>query len=330
MKKGNVAVFIPHLGCPHDCVFCDQRWISGTLSAPDAKGVRKLLTEALAAREKARSHVPCEIAFFGGSFTAIPRDYMVALLDVANEFSDHFNGIRVSTRPDCVDDEVLDILARKGVTDIELGVQSMDDRVLALSGRGHTAEDTLRASDLIRQHGIGLGHQMMTGLPGDTPEGIRFTAKKIAEISPDTVRIYPTLVISGTGLERLYKDGIYQPQTLEETVESCAELIAFFEKNRIRVIRVGLHADGIGSSLVAGPFHPAFGELCENRLYEQAAVAAIEKTTSFTGILGVAPGELSKMIGQQRRNVIKLSRRYGVTCTVKEVPGLSPRQVVAE
>lgn len=330
MKQGNVSIFIPHVGCPHQCVFCDQRSISGTQKAPDADGVRRLLKEAVSARERAQSQIPCEIAFFGGSFTAIPRDYMISLLNVANEFSGCFNGIRVSTRPDCIDEDVLTILAQKGVTDIELGVQSMDDSVLALSGRGHTAADTLRASALIRSYGIGLGHQMMTGLPGDTPEGAVRTVEAITEMKPDTLRIYPTLVFSGTGLHRLYQEGLYRPQSLEEAVTLCARLIRYAEEHNIRVIRVGLHSDGIESTLIDGPFHPAFGELCENRLYREAAVAAIERLTTFTGLLTVAPGERSKMIGQHRKNIETLSARYGVHCTVNEDPTLSPRQVRAK
>ncbi len=330
MNKGNIAVFIPHLGCPHACVFCNQRFISGTAKVPTADEVRQLLKQAVLDREKAGSIVPCEIAFFGGSFTAIPIDDMTAYLNVAGEFSSYFEGIRLSTRPDCISREILELLKSKGVTDIELGVQSTDDRVLCLSGRGHTAEDTYCASGLIREYGIGLGHQMMTGLPGDTKEGAIQTARDIVSLSPDTVRIYPTLVLQGTDLDRQYREGTYIPQTLDEAVTLCTDLTTLFEENNIRVIRVGLHDDGVGQSLVAGPYHPAFGDLCAGYKYLQKAKTAIDKATAFTGVLRVAVGETSKMVGQKRCNMLALEELYGITCRVKEDAAVPPQCVKAE
>ena len=330
MKRGNIGIFIPHLGCPHACLFCDQHAISGTKKAPDADEVRALLHKAIEDREKAGSTVPCEIAFFGGSFTAIDRAYMLSLLDAANEFAPYFQGIRVSTRPDGIDETVLSVLKEKGVTAIELGVQSMDDRVLSLCGRGHTSADTVNASRLIRSFGIGLGHQMMTGLPGDTDDGARDTAEKIIALSPDTVRIYPTLVLRGTPLEKMWQSGTYRPQTLESAVSLCADLIERFEANGVRVIRAGLHSAGVPDSFKAGPFHPAFGELCENALYLRAAERAITETPAFSGILSVAKGELSKLIGQHRQNLLSLETTAGFKITVREDERLSPREVKAE
>ena len=330
MKQGNVGIFIPHLGCPHACVFCDQRAISGTVTAPDADGVRTLLRQAIADREKAGSFVPCEIAFFGGSFTAIDRDYMISLLDAANEFSSYFTGIRISTRPDCIDETVLAVLTEKGVTDIELGVQSMDDRVLSLCGRGNTAADTVKASRLIRSFGFGLGHQMMTGLPADTNEGALASAEQMISLSPDTVRIYPTLVLRGTALEQMWQNGTYRPQTVDEAADLCSTLIERFEANGVRVIRVGLHSAGVPMSVAAGPFHPAFGELCESRLYYRQAKSAIDRAPSFSGRLFVPKGAFSQMVGQHRQNMILLEQLTGTTITVREDEGLSPRQVRAE
>jgi len=330
MKRGNIGIFIPHLGCPHQCVFCDQRAVSGSLAAPDADGVRAILKKAIADRAAAHSTVPCEIAFFGGSFTAIDRDYMCSLLDAANEFASFFTGIRISTRPDAIDETVLALLQKKGVTAIELGVQSMDDRVLRLCERGHTAADTVRASALIRSFGIGLGHQMMTGLPGDTPEGSRFTAEQIISLAPDTVRLYPTLVLKNTVLERLWREGKYHPQTVEEAAILCAELTVRFEKANVRVIRVGLHSAGIPDTVVAGPNHPAFGELCESLLYRLAAEEAIQKAPHFSGTLFVPKGECSKMAGQHRSNLLYFEKQLGRALCVREDETLSPRQVRAE
>lgn len=323
MKHGNIGIFIPHLGCPHDCVFCNQKHISGTAVSPQPDDVRRILAEAV---ENMGTDHDCEIAFFGGSFTAIERDYMTALLDAANEYSRYFCGIRVSTRPDCINEEVLSVLKEKGVTDIELGVQSMDNAVLMRSCRGHAAEDTVRASELIHSFKIGLGHQMMTGLPGDSPEGALMTAREIAAISPDTVRIYPTLVVKDTALARMYRRGEYRPQTVEEAVSLCAELILIFDRANVRVIRTGLHPD-VENSVIAGPYHPAFGELCESRIYRNQAETLIESRNEVEGKLLVNPTEISKMTGQHRENLNYLSRKFGVEFKVLPDPSLNKREI---
>lgn len=322
MKHGNISIFIPHLGCPHDCVFCNQRHISGVSEAPDAEKVRSILKEALDSKDR-----ECEVAFFGGSFTAIDRDYMVSLLDAANEFSKHFTGIRISTRPDCIDEEILTLLKEKGVTDIELGVQSMADSVLASCNRGHIAEATVKASALIRKFGFNLGHQMMTGLPGDTDEGAVYTAKQIISLKPDTVRIYPTLVIKDTYLEKLYREGNYTPQALEEAVSLCSRLILMFEQADIKVIRVGLHSDGIDSSFIAGPFHPAFRELCESRIYRDAIDKEISSKDVFNGKIFVSPSAISKAVGQKKENLIYFSKKYKVECKVYPDSTLKDREI---
>lgn len=322
MKHGNVSIFIPHLGCPHDCVFCNQRHISGTLTPPDGDKVRSILKEALAHKDR-----ECEIAFFGGSFTAIDREYMISLLDAANEFSKDFTGIRISTRPDCINEDVLTLLKSKGVTDVELGVQSMSDGVLRFCNRGHIAEDTVKASALIKEFGFNLGHQMMTGLPSDTEEGVIFTAKQIISLKPDTVRIYPTLVIKDTYLEKLYRDGEYTPQLLDEAVSLCARLILMFEEENIKVIRVGLHSDGIDSSFIAGPFHPAFRELCESRIYREIIEKEINNKESFNGKIYVSPSAVSKAVGQKRENIRYFSEKYNAECKVYPDSALKDRQI---
>lgn len=322
MKRGNVSIFIPHLGCPHDCVFCNQRHISGTKEAPDANKVREILSEAVKNMDR-----ECEIAFFGGSFTAIDRNYMISLLDAANEFSEHFTGIRISTRPDCIDEDVLTLLKEKGVTDIELGVQSMSDEVLMRCNRGHKASDTLRASELIKEYGFHLGHQMMTGLPFDTEEGAINTARRIISLKPETIRIYPTLVIKDTYLETMYNEGKYIPQTVSEAVSLCSKLILMFEEAGIKVIRVGLHSDGIDGSFVAGPFHPAFRELCESRIYRTLIEKEIDNKKQFNGNIYVEPSAVSKAVGQKRENLVYFSEKYGVECKVYTDSALTGRKI---
>ena len=324
MKHGNISVFIPHLGCPHDCVFCNQRRISGTKIPPAPHEVDEIVAQALSIAGGGRDY---EIAFFGGSFTAIERGYMIALLDSVQKYRDKVKGIRVSTRPDAIDEETLEILKEKGVTDIELGVQSMDDRVLSACERGHTAQDTVNASRLIRSFNIGLGHQMMTGLPKDTADGAVYTAKEIIKMHPDTVRIYPTLVMRDTALEQMYKSGAYTPQTVDEAVTLCSELIPMFEDAGVSVIRVGLHSDGIENGLVAGPFHPAFGELCESRIYRKLMQNAIDNAESFGGSIYVAESELSKAIGQHRENIAYFENKTHIQVRIIGDKTLNKREI---
>ncbi len=313
MKHANIAIFVPHNGCPNTCAFCNQRTISGKQRQPAAADVISAAERALETLGDAAKKA--EIAFFGGSFTAIDREYMISLLDAAAPYikSGRIGGIRCSTRPDCIDDEVLDILASRGVTAIELGAQSMDDRVLMLNDRGHTAQQVRDAAAMIKQHGIELGVQMMTGLYGDSDEGAMYTACELAALGPATVRIYPTVVLRGTRLAELYESGEYLPQGVDGAVTVCAKLLSFFEEQDITVIRLGLHASReVEEQQVAGAYHPAMRELCESRLF-------LEKTLSMLGeeyatppeneiILAVNPADISKMCGQRRCNIGELSR----------------------
>ena len=204
-----------------------------------------------------------EIAFFGGSFTAIDRSYMLSLLEAAKPYLSRFHGIRISTRPDYIDEEVLALLKAYGVTAIELGAQSMDNSVLELNQRGHTAEDVINAARLIRSHGFSLGLQMMTGLYGAAPETDIATAEQFIAIHPDTVRVYPTVIMRGTELATLYQNGDFVPYTPEQSVELCAKLILMFAKADITIIRLGLHySDSLVRNSLGDNYHPAFKELC--------------------------------------------------------------------
>ena len=238
-----------------------------------------------------RSYVT-EIAFFGGSFTAIDRDYMLSLLDATKPYIDRFYGIRISTRPDCIDKEVLDILKSYKVTAIELGAQSMDDNVLLMNERGHSSDDVRRAAELIKSYGIELGLQMMTGLYGSCDDLDRYTAEEFIKLSPDTVRIYPTIVMKGTRLGELYEAGEYCPQTRDEAVEFCSELLLMFEDGAgIPVIRMGLHdSESLRRDMLDGPHHPAFRELCESRILFERAVEILKTKKPGIYSVQVPPG----------------------------------------
>lgn len=317
-------MFIPHNGCPEKCSFCNQCRITGRKTQPTGQDVLKLLTEtADYMGERVRG---AEIAFFGGSFTAIDRSYMLELLEAAHEAIERFgfHGIRCSTRPDAIDRERLDILRDYGVTSIELGAQSMQDSVLLMNRRGHTAEDVRNAAVLIREYGFELGLQMMTGLPGDTDEGAIETAKKLLALKPDTMRVYPTIVLENTEICDWYRAGAYTPQTLEAAVSLCAELIPMIENAGVRLIRVGLHASEELEHRAAGPFHPAFMELCRSRIFLEAITAELRKKQINTAEVAVAPQMLSIALGQKRSNMEAFSKR-GYKVTVRPDATLSGR-----
>lgn len=311
-KHVNVALFVPHKGCPHRCSFCDQRTISGQSQPLTAAQVTAACETAVRTMDTAASEA--EIAFFGGSFTAIDTAYRTELLKAAYPFvkAGYFKGIRVSTRPDCVDDTVLSQLKAYGVTAVELGAQSMVDTVLALNERGHTAADTVRAAQAIRLNGLSLGLQMMTGLYGDTDEGAWQTARAIAALRPDTVRIYPTVVLRGTTLAALYESGAYVPPSWDDTVRLCAGLLRYFEcEQGIPVIRLGLHAEpSVEQNRLAGAYHPAFRDVCEGRIYYETARSLLKESFSDGGavILRVSPVAISRMTGQKRCNIDSLQQ----------------------
>jgi histone acetyltransferase (RNA polymerase elongator complex component) len=326
MRHANVALFVPNNGCPHACSFCNQMTITGKNSQPTPEDVRQAAETALESLgPKSRG---AEIAFFGGSFTAVERGYMVSLLEAAAPYvrRGDFSGIRISTRPDAVGEEVLSLLKRYGVTTVELGAQSMDDAVLALNGRGHSVRDVVEASGRIRSMGFALGLQMMTGLYGDTAEGALETARRIAELMPSCVRIYPTIVLSGTRLGKLYREGAYQPFGLEETVGLCAELLDFFEGRGIPVIRLGLHASPeLERDRLAGPWHPAFRELCESRrMLVKIRRELSERKIPAGGVkILVHPSCVSIAVGQKRANLRAL-QSLGYAAEVKADSAVEP------
>lgn len=316
MKHSNISLFVPHMGCPHQCSFCNQKTISGSVKELSCEDVTVTLEGAVKDGVNPKT---TEIAFFGGSFTAIDREYMISLLEAAHPFIENgkFSGIRVSTRPDAIDEDVLIILRSYGVTAIELGAQSMDDEVLHLNNRGHSAQDVVNASQLIKSKGFSLGLQMMTGLLGDTDEKALQTCEAIINLKPDTVRIYPTIVLKNTCLGELFEKGEYMPQSLPEATNLCAKLLLRFYENNVKVIRLGLHSGGnVEEGYLAGPYHPAFGELCESKIYLHKAFDIIKSKGITEGTIYVNPRELSKMIGQNKSN-INAFNSMGYQITVK-------------
>lgn len=307
-----IPVFIPHVGCPHDCVFCNQKKIAGTLSAPNGDEVRAAIEKVLE-----YSGVTPQIAFYGGSFTAIPVPQMKEYLAAAKGFIDEGKAgeIRLSTRPDCIDEERLAILAEYGVGTIELGAQSMCDSVLQSSGRGHTAQDTVRAARLIKELGFKLILQMMTHLPGSDDEKDIATANAIAELSPDGVRIYPTVVIRDTALEALWREGKYTPVTPEAAAALGGCLLGIFEEKNIPVIRFGLNPtdDLSAGEALCGAYHPALGEMAQSEKYLRACAAQIEDKGLFGGSIKICvnPRRISALVGQKKKNKNELVRRYG-------------------
>lgn len=313
MKKGNISLFIPHLGCPHKCSFCNQNTITGKQTQPSADDVRAAVETALK-----KKNYDYEIAFFGGSFTAIDREYMLSLLKAAYDYvkDGRVNGIRISTRPDCIDEEVLDILKKYGVTSIELGAQSMDDEVLRANFRGHTAEDVENASRLIKSYCFELGLQMMTGLYLDTNEKAIETAKKLIALSPDTIRIYPTVVLKNTYLAKLYEDEIYKPQTVDDAANLCTKIVPMFEKAGIRVIRLGLHSSPeLKKNMISGAFHDSFGEIVKSRYM----LNKILKYPPADYEIIVNSKSVSQLKGQQKRNIYFLMEEgYNIKVTVND------------
>ena len=326
-KQYIIPIFVPHLGCPNECTFCNQRKISGQLKNVTEKDVRDTIEYYLESFKDNDTYK--EVAFFGGSFTAIDPELQEKLLSVAYEYikEKKIDSIRVSTRPDYINREILKRLKKYKVKTIELGVQSTNNYILQKCKRGHTFADVKKASRLIRWKGFTLGHQMMVGLPESTKLDELNTAKDLAKLKPKIVRIYPVLVIKGTELEKEYKEGKYEPLTVEQAVERCKELCYFFGKKKINVIRIGLQStDTIcnplneGSEVVAGPYHETFRQLVESAMYYDMIVEKIKKfNTKVKEVeIRVNPQTVNNVVGYKRQNIEKLKEFYDLDVIVKQ------------
>ena len=316
MRTYHIPVFVPHKGCPHDCVFCNQKKITGQQTDVTSEDAQRTIEEYLQSISNSQNDdVYVEVAFFGGSFTGIEKERQVELMRVAHKYlcEGRIHGIRCSTRPDYITEDILTTLKNYGITAIELGVQTTDSEVLTLANRGHSFEDVKRASALIKSFGISLGLQMMTGLPGDTAEKSIQTGRDIIALEPDCVRIYPTLVMDGTYLMDMYKKGEYTPFSLEDTVDLCSELLVMFKRKNIQVIRIGLQTtDNINEKTVIGPYHAAIGELCTGRLIRNAIEKYMAETRGkpFTLQVGVHPSMVSATVGHKGENREYFKKKY--------------------
>ncbi len=315
-----IPVFVPDLGCPHRCVFCNQKKITGLEQVPDNREVNRKIESYLETMPKGDGIVR-EVAFYGGSFTAVDKDLQKELLKPAYEFmvKGDINSIRVSTRPDAISEDILVLLSGYGVSTVELGVQSMDDEVLWKSGRGHTSRDVLRAAALLRSWGFCMGLQMMIGLPGAAEEADLYTASELTALAPDMVRIYPCLVLKGTHLEEMYFKGEYLPLELGEAVQRCKKLLVMFEKEGINVIRIGLQPSeqiNLSGDVIAGPYHPAFRELVESAAARDMlehllmVVAGISHAREI--VVEVPQQDISVVRGHSAGNVKYLAQKIGL------------------
>ena len=324
-KEYIIPIFVPHLGCPNSCTFCNQKTISGQAKQVTAKEVKETIEYYLSNFKDDNKYV--EVAFFGGSFTGIEEEVQEELLQAAFEFikQKKVNSIRISTRPDYIDKKILKRLKKYKVKTIELGVQSTNDYILARCQRGHTFEDVKKASKLIRRKHFILGHQMMVGLPESTKLDEINTTKSLIKLKPNIVRIYPVLVIKGTKLEEEYRNNEYIPLTVNQAVERCKEIVTLFNKKNIRVIRIGLQntntIDEPGhneSEVVAGPYHPAFRQLVESSMWYDSVVEEIKQFNTKVKLVQVRanPVNINNIIGHKKENIEKLNQIYDVEVKV--------------
>ena len=326
-KQYIIPIFVPHLGCPNDCIFCNQKSISGQKSNMTKEKAKEIIENYLKSIDKENAQI--EIAFFGGSFTAIEEERQEELLQVASEFvkSGQVSSIRVSTRPDAIDKNILKRLKKYKVKTIELGVQSSNNYILKRINRGHTFEDVKRAAKLIRWNGFRLGVQMMVGLPESTTIDEINTAKELIKLKPKMVRIYPVLVIKNTPLEKELEKGTYKPLTLVQAVEVCKEIVRLFHDKNIDIIRIGLQpTDEISepgsekSEVVAGPYHPAFRQLVESAMWYDAIVGKIKRLNVKVKEVEVTvnPVDANNVIGHKKENVKNLKELYDLNLVLKQ------------
>lgn len=326
-KQYIIPIFVPHLGCPNDCIFCNQKSISGQKKQITKEETKKIIDNYLESIKNEDAKI--EIAFYGGSFTAIEKEKQEELLEIAYQYvkEGKIESIRVSTRPDAINKEVLKRLKKYKVKTIELGVQSSNDYILEKARRGHTFEDVKKASKMIRWNGFNLGHQMMVGLPESTRIDEINTAKALIKLKPKMVRIYPVLVVKNTKLEREYEKGNYEPLPLVQAVETCKELVRMFADKKIEVIRIGLqNTEEISepgskqSEVVAGPYHPAFRQLVESGMWYDAIVEKIKKLNVKVKEVEVTvnPIDANNVIGHKKENVQKLKDIYDVDLILKQ------------
>ena len=332
-KEYIIPIFVPHLGCPNNCTFCNQKKISGQTKMVTKQDVKDTIEYYL--KNFKDDHKYVEVAFFGGSFTAIEKEKQEELLEAVQEYIENkkVHSIRVSTRPDCIDKDILKRLKKYHVKTIELGVQSTNNYILSRCKRGHTGEDVKKASKLIRRYGFVLGHQMMVGLPESTKQDEINTAKELIKLKPEIVRIYPVLVIKDTELAEKYQRGEYTPLTVGQAVERCKEIVDLFNRKKITVIRIGLqNTEEITdpclkeSSVVAGPYHPAFRQLVESSMWYDSIVNEIKKVNAKVKKVKIKANDknVNNIIGHKKENITKLKEVYDVDVIIEKDDNIKP------
>jgi histone acetyltransferase (RNA polymerase elongator complex component) len=314
-----IPIFLPHAGCPHRCVFCNQRIFNPSQKRiPSSWVIGEQIRTFLNYKRDQRDQT--QIAFYGGNFLGLEKNDLLRLLGNAQSFISEgkVDSIRFSTRPDTIQDEKIDMLKGFTVSTVELGVQSMDEEVLKIAKRGHTAADTVKAAALLKKQNYEIGMQMMVGLPGDDESRALETARQIAKLSPDFVRIYPTVVLADSLLANWYKDGTYIPLPLDAAVTLVKKLYLLFAENSIRVVRMGLQASvdlDRGTSILAGPYHPAFGHLVFSEIYLDKAISGLEtrKDGSNKIYIRIHPRNVSRLRGMKNRNIELLKRKFDLS-----------------
>ncbi len=321
-KKKIIPIFIPQDSCTHNCIFCNQPAVVGGKKPYKPEEITEFINKSLTTIKSSQQikKASVEVAFYGGSFTELPLALQKAYLAaaVAAMEGENFHGIRISTRPDSINPQILKLLKKYYVVMVELGVQSMDDNVLRKINRGHTSKDVIKATKLLHSYGLNVGHQLMIGLPGENKESLKTTAEWILSLSPQTVRVHPTLVIKDTPLAQLYTEGYYTPLELNEAIDICKKLVVQFENGGIKVIRIGLQGSislETRGTIIAGPYHPAFGQLVRGTIFLDALVALLDKMKieSKSIIIKVFPSNLSYIYGLKKAHIQYLQHRYGLS-----------------
>jgi len=323
-----IPIFLPNLGCPHQCAFCNQTSITGvTPDTISTETLCSLINEFLEYKKTQRRSV--QVSFYGGNFLGLKKEYIRILLDETTKFvkNQRINSIRFSTRPDTISDKQLDIIKNYPVSTVEIGVQSMDNQVLAMAKRGHTALETEKAAALLKKRNYDVGMQMMVGLPGDDETKSLFTAKRIASLSPDFVRIYPTVVLAHSRLAVWYRNGEYTPWSLSRCVALVKNLYLFFKSKKIPGSRMGLQASedlAKDTTILAGPYHPAFGHMVHSKIFLDMATSIMEaeKGSCDKITIKVHPRSISKMGGLKNENLEILKRKFQIK-SLEIIPDLT-------
>lgn len=317
-KTKVIPIFIPHEGCPHDCIFCNQKKISGTIKAPNRNDTEKIINDSLNTIDKNKYNVI--LAFYGGSFTAIDAKKQIEYLQIANYYKDQnlIDGVRISTRPDYLLDKHVQLIKEYKVDHVELGIQSTNEDVLNDTKRFYSIKNIHLAVDNLKKHSIDYGFQIMVGLPGDNIYNLITTCFDLLKLKPKTIRIYPTLVIKDTQLQKMFNNKCYKPLTLNEAVEYSVIPYIIFDNSKCNILRVGLHPSEsllYENSVIAGPFHSAFGELVQSRIYWLMLKMTINNNNLSNKSLIICANQsnFSKISGNKQENRIKLNKIFSIT-----------------